>query len=42
MGYTLVNNTWTLRSGNYSREADQDLYQAGSSIDLGYDGILLP
>ena len=40
--YTLVNGTWTLRGGNFILgEADQDLYQAGSSIDLSYDGNIV-
>ena len=35
--YTLVNNTWTLRGGSFILgEADQDLYQSGSSIHMRY------
>ncbi|MDC3238998.1 Ig-like domain-containing protein, partial [Flavobacteriaceae bacterium] len=40
--YTLVNNTWTLRGGNFILgEADNDLEASGSSIDISYDGNIV-
>ena len=40
--YTLINNTWNLRGGSFILgEANQDLYQTGSSIDISFNGDIV-